>query len=63
MQELFDSLEVEGLVCKTGLYEWGEKWGFPPVYCLTELGRAAAQELLRDESGLSETEQPGGHVD
>jgi len=37
MQELFDSLEVEGLVRKTGLYV--------------------------DESGLSETEQPGGHVD
>ena len=24
MQELFDSLEVEGLVRKTGLYDWGE---------------------------------------
>jgi len=50
-------------VRKTGLYEWGEKCGFQSVYCLTTLGRAVAKELLRDESGLSETEQPGGHVD
>jgi hypothetical protein len=62
MQELFDSLEVEGLVCKTGLYEWGEKWGFQPVYCLTESGLAAVVELLRGEPTLPETEQPEGQV-
>ena len=62
MQELFDSLEVEGLVRKTGLYEWGEKWGFQRVYCLTELGRVAVTELLRDESAPPETEQPEGQV-
>jgi len=62
VQDVFDSLETKGLVRKTGLYRWGEKWGFQPVYALTELGRTVAKESLRDESGLPETEQPEGHV-
>jgi hypothetical protein len=51
-QDVFDSLEAKGLVRKTGHYRWGEKWGFQPVYDLTELGRTVT-ELLRDESTAS----------